>query len=241
MTTAAKSAKSTVLVWNYRKILELTNISGPAQSRDMIEVTNHDSANGFKEYIAGLIDGGEITMEGNFVAGDAAGQIAFNTDLQAGTSRVVWIVMPMSVGAALSLSGIGSGFEQSFPHDNKIGVGGSLKVTGKPTLYVTQSTGISDMTGIEENGGAALSINEVIAAGTYEYTCTVNTASEWVKLTVTAGSHTIYIQGTSVDSGVQSGEIALGAAGTDTEIFIMVYESAKAPRLYRLTVTRPAA
>jgi len=62
-----------------------------------------------------------------------------------------------------------------------------------------------------------------------------------VKLTPVAASHTIYIQGTAVDTGVQSGEIALGAAGTDTVIFIMAYESAKAPRLYRLTVTRPAA
>lgn len=239
--TSAKSGFGTDLTWNSVVIAEVVNVSGPSQSRDMIEVTNHDSADGFKEFIAGLIDGGEISIEGNFIAGDAAGQIAFHTDLQAGAGRTVWVVMPMSVGAALSLSGIGSGFEQSFPHDSKIGVSGTLKVTGKPTLYTTQSTGISNLTGIQEQGGAALTITPVIAAGSYEYVCPVNTASTWVKLTVTAGSHTIYIQGTSVASGAQSGGIALGAAGTNTEIFIMAYESNKAPRLYKLTVERPAA
>jgi predicted secreted protein len=240
MATAAKSAKSTVLVWNYRKVLELTNITGPSQSRDVIEVSSHDSANGFKEYIAGLIDGGEISIEGNFIASDSAGQITFHTDLQAGTSRTVWIVTPMADGSSLTFTALGSGFEDSFPYNDKIGVSGALKVTGKPTLSVTQSTGMSGLTGIEENGGAALSINEEIAVGTYEYTCTVNTASDWIKLTPIAASHTIYVQGTAVESGVQSGEIALGAAGTTTDVFIMAYESGKSPRLYKLTVTRPA-
>jgi hypothetical protein len=239
--TSAVSAKGTILVWNYRKILEQLNLSGPSQSRDILDVTNHDSPDGFREFIAGVIDGGEVSIEGNFIAGDSGGQIAFHTDLQSGTGRTAWLILPMSVGAAWTFSALGSGFEKSYPHDNKLSVSGTLKVNGKPSLYVTQSTGISNMVGIEENGGAALSISPAIAAGTYEYTCDVNTASTWVKLTVTAASHTIYIQGTSVATGVQSGEIALGAAGTDTEIFIMAYQSSKAPRVYKLTVSRAAA
>lgn len=239
--TSAAIAKSTILVWNYRKLLELTGISGPAQSRDIIDVTNHDSANSFREFIVGPANGGEIGLEGNFIASDSAGQIAFHTDMQGGTSRTAWLIMPMSVGAAMTFSAFAKGFEPSFPYDDKLGVTGSLQTTGKPTLLTTQTTGISAMTGIEENAGAALSITPAVAAGTYAYTCTVNTASTWVKLTVTAASHTIYIQGTSVATGVQSGEIALGAAGTTTDVFIMAYEAAKAPRVYILTVTRAAA
>lgn len=239
--TSAVVAKGTVLIWNYHKILEMVNISGVSQARDTIDVTNHDSADSFREYIAGLGDGGEVSIDGNFIVGDTNGQIALHTDMQAGTVRACFLLLPMSVGDAMSFNAIAKGFEPSFPVDGKMSLTGSLKVTGKPTLLTTQTTGISNMTGIEENGGAALSISPAIAAGTYEYTCTVNTASTWVKLTVTAASHTIYIAGTSVASGVQSGELALGAAGTDTDIFILAYESAKAPRLYKLTVTRPAA
>ena len=240
--TNAISAKSTALIWNGRKLAELLSISGPSQKVDMIDVSNHDSANAFKEFKAGLVHAGEITIEGNFIASDSIGQITLNTDIQARTSRAAFVVLPMSAGVAWSFTGYGSaGPELSAPHDGKLGFTAALMVTGKPTLLTTQTTGISAMTGIEENAGAALSLSPAIAAGTYAYTCTVNTASTWVKLTVTAASHTIYIAGTAVATGVLSGEIALGAAGTDTVIDIVAYESAKAPRLYTVTVTRPSA
>ena len=237
----AASAKSTVLIWNYHKVLELASISGPSQSRDMIDVTSHDSASGFREFIAGIIGAGEVSLDGNLIVGDANGQVAFHTDVQGGTQRNAFIVMPMSVGAALSFAALAKGFEASFPFDNKLGVSGSLQVTGKTTLLTTQSTGISALAGIEETDTTALSINEAIAAGTYEYTCTVDTASNWVKLTVTAVSHSLWIAGESETSGVQTGEIALGAAGTDTDILIIAQEAGESPRLYKLTVTRPVA
>lgn len=236
--TSAVSAKGTVLIWNYLKVLEQANLQGLSQARDTIDVTSHDSADGYREYVAGLGDGGELSLDGNFITSDSNGQIALHTDMQAGTVRACFLLLPMSVGQALSFNAIAKGFEPSFPHDGKMGLSGSLKVSGKPTLLTTQTTGISGLTGIEENGGAALVINETPAAGTYEYTCSVNAASDWVKLTVTAASHTIYIQGTSVASGVQSGEIALGASGTDTAVWILAYETSKSPRLYKLTVTR---
>jgi predicted secreted protein len=239
--TSAVSAKGTVLIWNYHKILEQVNLSGVSQSADVLDVSNHDSANSFREYIAGLIDGGELSLDGNFIVSDTNGQIALHTDMQAGTKRACFLLLPMAVGVAMSFNALAKGFEPSFPHDGKMGMSGSLKVSGKPTLLTTQTTGISALAGIEETDSTALSINETPAAGTYEYTCEVDTASSYVKLTVTAASHTIYIAGTSVATGVQSGEIALGAAGTVTDIWFLAYESAKAPRLYRLKVTRAAS
>ncbi len=237
--TSAVSGMGSVLVWNYRKVVEQVKITGVSEAMEAIDASSHDSPSGFREFIAGMADGGEISMEGNLIVGDSGGQIAFHTDLQAKTGRTVWLVAPMAVGSALLLSGIATGFEMDFPFDKQMSVSGKLKVSGLPTLYVAQSVGISAMTGIQQQGGAAITIAPTVAAGTYAYTTTVNTASTWVKLTVTAASHTIYIQGTAVASGVQSGEIPLGAAGTTTDIFIMVYEANKAPRLYILTVTRP--
>jgi predicted secreted protein len=239
--TNAVVAHGTVLIWNYLKVLEMVNLTGLSEARDSLDVTSHDSSDSYREFIAGLGDGGELSLEGNFITGDTNGQIALHTDMQAGTNRNCFLLLPMSVGQSMSFTAFAQGFEPSFPHDAKMAVSGSLKVTGKPVLLTTQSDGISDMTGIEENGETALSISPAIAAGTYEYTCTVNTVSTWVKLTVTAASHTIYIQGTSVASGVQSGEIALGAAGTDTVIWVLAYETNESPRLYKLTVTRPSS
>lgn len=233
-------AFGTFLIWNYHKVLEILNISGPSQSRDTIDVTSHDSVDKFREFIVGPIAGGEVSVEGNLVVGDANGQIKFHTDMQAGTKRSCFIVLPMVVGAALSFEAFAKGFEGSYPFDDKIGLSGSLQVTGKPTLLTVQSDGMTGLTGIELTGpNTPLVITPAVAVGTYEYVCTVNTASTWVKLTVTATGHTIYVQGVSQTSGVQGGEIALGAAGTDTKILIIAYQANEAPRLYTLTVTRP--
>jgi len=239
--STAVQAFGTFLIWNYHKILELSSISGPSQSMDTIDVTSHDSDDAFREYIGGILVGGEVAIEGNLITGDSNGQIAFHTDLQAKTKRNCFIVLPMAVGASLSLAAFGKGFDASFPYEDKVGMSGSLQVSGKPTLLTTQATGISALSGIEENESAALSFAEEVAASTYAYTCTVNTASTWVKLTVTAASHTIYVQGTAQTTAVQGDEVTLGAAGTDTDILIIVYETSTSPRLYTLTVTRPAA
>ncbi len=235
------SGFGTLLIWNYHRLLEMAGISGPSQSCDAIEVTSHDSDDGYREFIAGPISGGDLSLDGNLITEDDNGQVAFYTDLQAGTKRTVWVVPPMANGSALTFDAIAKGFTPNAPMDDKVGVSGTLQVTGKPTLLTTQSTGISALSGIEENESAALEISPAAAAGTYEYTCTVDTASTYIKLTITAASHTIYAQGTSQTSGVQGGEIALNAAGETTEVFFMVYEANKAPRLYVLTVTRPAA
>ena len=235
------SGFGTVLIWNYQKILELTNIGGVSQSRATIDVTSHDSPDGYQEFVAGLGDGGEIPLEGNFISSDANGQIALHTDIQGGTKRYCYIVFPMAQGGSMEGYAIATGFASAFPIDNKIPLTGSLKVSGKPSMYITQSAGMSALSGIEEESGSALSIAEEIAVGTYAYTCSVNTASSYVKLTITAASHTIYAGGVVQTTTVQGGEIALGAAGTTTDILIIVYESSKSPRLYTLTVTRAAA
>jgi len=235
------SGFGTVLIWNYQKILELTNIGGVSQSRATIDVTSHDSPDGYQEFVAGLGDGGEIPLEGNFISGDANGQIALHTDIQGGTKRYCYIVFPMAQGGSMEAYAIATRFANAFPIDNKIPLTGALKISGKPSMYITQSAGMSGLTGIESKDTGALTITPTIAAGTYAYACTVDTTSTWVKLTITAASHTIYADGVAQTSTVQGGEIALGAAGTTTDILIIVYESSKSPRLYILTVTRAAS
>jgi len=238
--TSGVGAFSTLVIWNYHRVLEMQNIGGPSQTRDTIDVTSHDSPNAFREFVAGPASGGEISIEGNFLKGNADGQIALHADVQGGTKRTAWIVAPMVAGGAWTFEAIAKGFDLTYPHEDKIGVSGSLQVTGKPDFFTPQSAGISALAGIEQTGGSALVITPAPAAGVYAYACTVNTASTWVKLTVTAAAHTIKVQGETQTTGVQGGEIALGAAGTTREIFIMAYEAAKSPRLYVLTVTRPS-
>lgn len=235
--TQAVSAFGTVLVWNSTPLLELTSISGPSQSRDTIDVTSHNSTDKYREFIAGPVSGGDVSVEGNLIIEDELGQINFYEDLQAGTKRNAWIVLPD--GAAMAFEAIPTSFSPSSPYEDKISVSMAMQITGKPILYTTQSAGISTLSGIEETGSTALTITPTVFPVTYKYNCTVDSDSDWVKLAVTAVDHTIYVQGELQTSGTQGGNIALNPAGETTDIFIMVYEANKSPRLYVLSVTRP--
>ena len=45
---------------------QIKDISGPSQSMDAIETTCHDSPSGAREFVPGLIDGGEVTLDIEF-------------------------------------------------------------------------------------------------------------------------------------------------------------------------------
>ncbi len=136
MTTAARSAWGALLKWNNVFLAETTNISGPSESTDALDVTSHDSASAFREYVAGLHDGGEINFECNFKSSDATGQIAAHTDSQAGTARTCEITLPGTLGT-ISGTAIITKFEFSFPADGPARISGTIKYTGKPTLTIS--------------------------------------------------------------------------------------------------------
>jgi len=52
----------------YTPIAEITAIDGPSVSRDTIDVTSLDSTGGYKEYVPGFRDSGEISLTMNFTA-----------------------------------------------------------------------------------------------------------------------------------------------------------------------------
>ena len=134
--TGAVAAYGAKLSWNSVEIAEVKSISGPSQKVDMIDVSSHDSASAFKEFVAGLIDGGEVTIEGEVDTTDSTGLIALNTDMQARTSRTCQVTLPGSLG---NWSGTAycSGLEWSYPHDGSMTFTASFKYTGKPTLTIS--------------------------------------------------------------------------------------------------------
>lgn len=142
MASSGVAAWGTLFSWNAHDLAELTSISGPGESMDAIDLTSHDSADAFKEFVAGLHDGGDISVEGNFIKGDSDGQIAMHTDFQAGTAKTWIIKHPAWVETShefpqVTASGLVTAFELTYPMDGKIGFTATIKVTGKPVLKVT--------------------------------------------------------------------------------------------------------
>ncbi len=130
---AGSAGYGTVLEIASTPVAELTNISGPGISVDTIDVTTHDSADAFREFVAGLIDGGEISMEGN-LTDTTASDLIMNAII-ARAEVAFTVVLPASAGnMTWGGQAIVTGFETSAPHDGKLGFSASMKVTGQPTL-----------------------------------------------------------------------------------------------------------
>lgn len=117
-------------------VAELTNISGPGVSADTIDVSSHDSLaddDAYRTYVAGLLDGGEISVEGNLTTAVAGNYIM--TALEGRAAIPITITFPATAGVATwTFDGIVTAFETSSPHDAKLGFSASIKVTGQPTL-----------------------------------------------------------------------------------------------------------
>jgi predicted secreted protein len=95
MATGAKLGCTTTLAKGATAIAELTGISGFGASVAQVDVSNMDSA-GAKEFIAGLKEGAEFSITGNWT--NVASQIALLTDLQAGTSAAYTVTWPSGLG-----------------------------------------------------------------------------------------------------------------------------------------------
>ncbi len=54
----------------FTSLLEITNIDGPELTKDTVEVTHATSPSRNREFISGLRDGGEISVELNMVQAD---------------------------------------------------------------------------------------------------------------------------------------------------------------------------
>lgn len=110
-------------------IASLTSISGPGLSRETIDVTAHDSPDGWMEFLGGLKDGGEVSCDANRRPAVHDLLIADFEDTDPRTYRIEW-----PSGAAWTFDGILTGYEADSPYDDKLSVSLTWKVTGKPVV-----------------------------------------------------------------------------------------------------------
>jgi len=129
---------------NFVSILGIKSISGPSMSRDIHDVTDMQSGT-FREKIGGLVDGGEITFEANFLPRDPTqyqeeGGFMGEFDMSSCDSRRNWrILIPDCVGEPPSyfeFAGIVSGMNVEMPMDDVMGFSGTITVSGRPRLVI---------------------------------------------------------------------------------------------------------
>ena len=140
-----------VLKWDaaggssYTAIGQVQDISGPSISRGTVDVSDHDSASGYREYLPGLADGGDLTFTigwdpattphkqaasgliGNFeLDGCTMTTWEYTLNLCAGTGTAIW-----------TFTGFLTAFAPSAPVEGQNTAAVTVKISGKPLLTVT--------------------------------------------------------------------------------------------------------
>jgi predicted secreted protein len=112
-------------------VAELDSVAGPSVKVATVNVTNMDSTatdgKPWAEFLAGVIDGGNVTFSGNFT--NETGQAQALADLEAKTSRTWEILFPGALGT-YSFTGYVVGCNPDAKHDKQLTFTMELKVSG---------------------------------------------------------------------------------------------------------------
>lgn len=110
-------------------IAGVTNISGPGISREVLDVTGHDSPDAYREFLGGLKDPGEVSADINY---RPAVHDQFVDDLDDEEPRNYKLVFPD--GTEWAFPAILTNFEPTAPMDDKLTASITWKVSGKPEI-----------------------------------------------------------------------------------------------------------
>jgi predicted secreted protein len=116
----------------FSDIAELTSLSGPNLSAETVDVTNLDSVSGYREHIAGLIDGGEVTCEGNYL-GSNTSQNNLRSDLESRAVHTYRVSWPFSPAKTATFDAYVTAFGFTTPIDAQMAFSATLKITGPVT------------------------------------------------------------------------------------------------------------
>lgn len=110
----------------------LQGITGPSETFDTIDVTTHSSTGGYREFITGLADGGELTVTINW-HGDEATHTALQ-DAQSAREltnfQLKWPEDEISENNLMDFQAYVTGLSRNSPTDAQITRELTLKITG---------------------------------------------------------------------------------------------------------------
>ncbi len=119
---------------------EVSNITPPSFARDAQDATHTESPEGWREFIPGLKDAGEISVELNLVPDSDSMDLILGTfdsdELQ--QVRILFAdgvqTGPTPTCSRFTCSGIVTGFPLEAPMDDKMSASLTVKISGKPTF-----------------------------------------------------------------------------------------------------------
>jgi predicted secreted protein len=128
---AGLNAFGTTLSRGSTEIANITSLSPPGVTRETLNVTSHDSPDGYMQFVGGLIDGGEVTADINWSPSlDSTATLL--GDLE--DPDPVEYTIDFPDGSSFTADLLITGFEPTANFDDKLTATLTFKVTGKPVF-----------------------------------------------------------------------------------------------------------
>ena len=128
MTTAAGIGHGSTFLIGATAIAEVLSISGPNITRETVDATSMESATRHREFISGLRDAGEVSLELNYTEAGYTALKAEHDDDDAGSYSI-----DLANGDTFDFSGFLTELSVEAPLDDKVTISASFKITGAVT------------------------------------------------------------------------------------------------------------
>lgn len=112
-------------------LAEVNSIEGPTMSRDFIDTTALDTVGGYRTYITGFRDAGDVTLNMNFTRTTYDAMIA---DFESSLPQNYEIVIPDDDHTSIEFEGYVTEVPLSISPDDKITANVTIKVSGQPSV-----------------------------------------------------------------------------------------------------------
>lgn len=112
-------------------VAEVNSVTGPNSTRNQIDVTSLDSTGGYKEYIGGFRDGGEVTLNMNFTKSTYG---LMQNDFEDDALVAYSVVLSDASATTIAFSGFVQNLGFAVPTDDKVTADVTIKVSGAVTI-----------------------------------------------------------------------------------------------------------
>jgi predicted secreted protein len=116
---------------SFTAVAEVNSISGPNVTRDTIDVTSLDSTSGYREFIGGFRDGGELSLEMNFTLD---GYDDLKADLDSDVLHDYQIELQDTGQTTFEITGLVTNITLAIPMDDKVTATVTIKISGPITV-----------------------------------------------------------------------------------------------------------
>jgi predicted secreted protein len=160
----------------------LSSIGEISLDSDELDVTTLDSTGGYREFLQGFKDSGEVTLAG-FHDSTEAGQGAMRTLYGSAATNYFWIMFPDRTVVAFTayVKGYTAG---AFEVDGAVGFGATLRVTGSVQVFAIKPAVAQSKTAGQT---ATMDSTTKVAVGTPVYQWYSNATNDYVTPDIIAG------------------------------------------------------